>query len=228
MKNTIRTIVACNVLIGSLSLLACSQKKSEVYPKQPQEDKLTSIGTINGNDPLSVDAFQKLVSQLSVARIADEDKVIADHYNKFGISEDLKGQYELAMSYHTKALDIHKQLGNKVDLAKSYNNIAVVYRMMGKFSEATSHYLLAISSAEDTVCKAHALRNYGLLLQDQKKYTEAKTQYQAALDRWKTINDSARIEILLQDLEMINHLIGSANGRLSTGRPGQGGVERLY
>ena len=64
------------------------------------------------------------------------------YYNQLGYVKDDQGDYEKALWYYEKGLEIRQKTlpPNHPDLATSYNNIGVVYDNMGEYSKALSFY----------------------------------------------------------------------------------------
>jgi tetratricopeptide (TPR) repeat protein len=62
--------------------------------------------------------------------------------NNLGLVKNGQGDYEKALCYYEKSLEIRRKTlpPNHPDLATSYNNIGSVYRNMGEYSKALSFY----------------------------------------------------------------------------------------
>ena len=71
----------------------------------------------------------------------------ADRYMNLGYDSYKDGDYNKALEYLNKALDIRKQiLGEKhVDTAASYNNIGVVYYSLGDYNKALEYHYKALN-----------------------------------------------------------------------------------
>jgi tetratricopeptide (TPR) repeat protein len=112
-------------------------------------------------------------------------------------------------------------------VAKSHNNTAVVYQQMGDFAAASSHYQRALSllSPAEREWQAHIKRNYALAYQAHGDYQEAKQMYRQALAYWRSVGNPELIATLEIDLSIIDRLLGTENGRISTS-PIQGGPTR--
>jgi tetratricopeptide (TPR) repeat protein len=63
---------------------------------------------------------------------------VAASYNGLGNVYDSLGQYEEALEYYQKSLDIKIRVvgGDQLDVAASYNNVAIIYEAQGKREEA--------------------------------------------------------------------------------------------
>jgi tetratricopeptide (TPR) repeat protein len=164
------------------------------------------------------------------ARVAEQDS--GRYYNTLAIAADLEGQYDQALSYHRRALEIRERAALMDKVAKSHNNTAIVYRLKGDFVNASLHYeqaLAIIRTQEDQKeWQAHIRRNYALAYQDHGDYQQAKQMYQQALAYWRSVGNPELIAMLEIDLQVINGLLGlNANARLIT-EPAQGGDTREH
>ena len=67
---------------------------------------------------------------------------VAKSYLGIGNVYDSQGQYERALEYYQKALEIDIKVSGQdhLDVAKSYNNIGLVYNTQGKYEEALEYY----------------------------------------------------------------------------------------
>ncbi|CAF1271088.1 unnamed protein product [Adineta ricciae] len=109
-------------------------------------------------------------------------------YNNLGMVKDELDQYDEALRYYSKSLDLKKteESGSAADDATTYNNIATLYWKMKKMDKAIEYYEKAI---ED--CNAQGNSNEGLVatlhtnmagvLNEQGKHEEALERCQEAL-----------------------------------------------
>ena len=67
---------------------------------------------------------------------------MATTYNNMALVYDNKGEYDRALEYYEKCIDIQTAvLGEKhPDLARTFNNMAVVYNKKGEYNRALEHY----------------------------------------------------------------------------------------
>ena len=81
------------------------------------------------------------------------EPVLSTAYNYIGIMENRKNCLDEAVKRHQAALKIRRRLAEKssfsnpqseIDLSSTYNNLAFVYKKMGKYQEAEEHYRKAI------------------------------------------------------------------------------------
>ena len=64
---------------------------------------------------------------------------MAIDYGNIGLVLSNQGNYDQALEYHKKALAIHEQLQDKVEMAKDYRNIGSAFVSMTIVNEQLSH-----------------------------------------------------------------------------------------
>jgi tetratricopeptide (TPR) repeat protein len=163
----------------------------------------------------------------SRARVADDvllttnTDTTGNYYNTLGVTAALAGQYDLALQYHNQALTARTNAGIQHKIAKSHNNIAIVYRLKGDFVNASLHYEIALALIRtlenEKEWQAHIRRNYALAYQQNGNYEKAKKMYQRALAYWQSVGNQEQIAILTIDLSIIDGLI---DGRRLLARSG--------
>jgi tetratricopeptide (TPR) repeat protein len=109
------------------------------------------------------------------------------YYNQLGYIKDDQAEYEKAIRYYEKALEIRQKIlpPNHPSLATSYNNIAVVYKNVGEYSKALSFYEKALEIREKTLPPNHpdlssSYNNIGLVYQNMGDYSRAFSFYNRA------------------------------------------------
>jgi tetratricopeptide (TPR) repeat protein len=122
----------------------------------------------------------------------------ATDYNNLGYIKDHQGDYEKAIEYHEKALEIEQKTlpENHPSLATSYNNIGSVYDNMGEYSKALSYYEKALEIRQKTLPENHhdlatSYNNIGLVYNNMGEYSKALSYYEKALEiRQKTLPEN--------------------------------------
>ena len=71
---------------------------------------------------------------------------VAQSYNGIGAVYHSLGQYERALEYYQKYLDITIKISGQEspDVAKSYSSIGVVYRSLGQHEQAIKYFTVLI------------------------------------------------------------------------------------
>jgi len=222
MKRFYPILAITGLLIG---LPGC--KKEIVSPTVDSQARVAKLAHDVLLDTDSVGKAQviQMAQTFKRARVAEQDS--GKYYNTLGIAADLEGQYDHALDYHRRALEMRERAALRDKVAKSHNNTAIVYRLKGDFINASLHYEQALAlirtQQDQKEWQAHIKRNYGLAYQDHGDYQQAKQMYQQALAYWQSVGNPELIATLEIDLQVINRLLGIENGRISSGRPIQGG-----
>ncbi|CAF1456000.1 unnamed protein product [Adineta steineri] len=116
----------------------------------------------------------------------------AFYYNQLGYVKDDQGDYEKAIWYYEKALEICQKTlpSNHPSLATSYNNIGLVYKNMGEYSKALSYYEKALEIQHKTFPSNHpslatSYNNIGSVYDNMGEYSKALSYYEKALEIWQ-------------------------------------------
>ncbi|CAF1253582.1 unnamed protein product [Adineta steineri] len=141
-------------------------------------DLLLTIGQFNKAEEL----YNILLEQTS-----EVDKK-ALYYSQLGYAKDKQGDYETAICYNEKAIDIRQNTlpSNHPDLAHSYNNIGLVYHCIGKYSKALSFFEKALEIREKTLPPNHpdlacSYNSIGLVYHQMGEYLKTLSYYEKAL-----------------------------------------------
>jgi len=103
---------------------------------------------------------------------------MANNYNNLGISYELKIEFEKAIAFYNKSIDINKKMGKErlSYLADNYNNISGVYQQKKDFSTSLSYLNKAstiFESLNDNEAIADSRRNIGKVYQDSNQFEAA-------------------------------------------------------
>jgi tetratricopeptide (TPR) repeat protein len=117
------------------------------------------------------------------------------YYVSLGYVKNDQGDYEKAIWYYEKGLEIYEKTlpPNHPDLATSYNNIGTVYDTMGEYSKALSYYEKALEIYQKTLPPNHpslaiSYNNIGSVYYNMGEYSKALSYYEEALEiRQKTL-----------------------------------------
>jgi tetratricopeptide (TPR) repeat protein len=118
---------------------------------------------------------ESVYGQLSAG---ERDYALIYHNRGFVFNE--QGDYDKALEWYRKALDIDEKVPGKdhPDTATTYNNIALVYKDQGKYEEALEGYRKALDIVKKVLGKDHphtaaTYDNIASVYQAQGKYEEA-------------------------------------------------------
>ena len=202
---------------------------------------------------LPLEDLQQLIQHIERERGA-KDPILVSLYASMGRiyywrlqeGKDLGYQREqaLAIEYFSKAIELEKELGLEADLATNLNNLAVLYKSQGRYSEAEPLYLQALELrkrllGEDHPDVATSLNNLAVLYNSQGRYSESETLFLQALELRKrllgedhpyvatSLNNLASVynkqgryseaeALLLQALELRKRLVGEDHPDVAT------------
>ncbi|XP_078345544.1 uncharacterized protein LOC144631047 [Oculina patagonica] len=130
------------------------------------------------------------------------DILKADILAVYGNALSMSHQYELAVSYHEKALVIRKKIYGEehADVAATYNNLGAVYHDLGQYNEAKEFYDKGLVIRKKICGEKHAdvaasYNNLGNVYRDFAQYNEAKENYDKGLVINKTINGEEHADV---------------------------------
>ena len=123
-----------------------------------------------------------------------QNETTADAYNNIGVVYRDLGDYDKALEYYFKALEITKEvLGEKhPDTASSYNNIGAVYHKLGDYDKALEFYNKALEIRKDVLEENHpdtasSYNNIGVVYSNLGDYKKALEYYIKALEIFKEV-----------------------------------------
>ncbi|MCY3412287.1 MAG: tetratricopeptide repeat protein [Candidatus Heimdallarchaeota archaeon] len=74
---------------------------------------------------------------------------IGMYYNIVGNARLKKGRLKTALDYYSKAIDYRKRVENKIYVASTLNNIAIIYLLMGEYVTAKSYFANGLDLAQE-------------------------------------------------------------------------------
>lgn len=143
--------------------------------------------------------FEEAVNvNLRFAQLSEEtngqNEATADAYNNIGVVYDDLGEYDKALEYYNKALEISKEvLGeNHRDTAASYNNIGVVYGKLGDSDKALEYFIKALEIRKEVLGENHSdtassYGNIGIVYWNLGDYDKALEYHNKALEITKEV-----------------------------------------
>ena len=118
----------------------------------------------------------------------------ATSYNNIGCVYDHQDKYDLALEFHNKALEVHRNIlgENHTHTATSYNNIGLIYNHQDKYDLALEFYYKALEIHRNILGENHtdtatSYNNIGAVYANQDKYDLALDLYHKALEIRKNI-----------------------------------------
>jgi two-component sensor histidine kinase len=138
--------------------------------------------------------------------LAEKHKILkysSQCYGAFGMIETYRTNYNLALQYHKKSLELKTRLHDNVGVSNSNNNIADVYYQQGKYAESLQYHFLALKQREQIGKNeqiANSLNNIGSVYNAQGKYNESIIFHEKALKIYEELKDNNRIAMCLNNL----------------------------
>lgn len=177
---SIRTCVFVSALAFLLSITG------QVNGQKKIDSLLSVLNNVQLQDTLrlqaGLDVIRVSVSTLPDSALSLVAKVKAlaarnglEHYLGFalnyeGVAQHVRGDYLAALEAHEKALAIRVSLRDEVNMARSHQNIGIVYKSMGRYANALEHYQKALDVHErlnNASGKSGTLMSMGLIYYEQ-------------------------------------------------------------
>ncbi|CAF4256765.1 unnamed protein product, partial [Rotaria sordida] len=129
------------------------------------------------------DKAEEIYNLLLQQATSDEDKAYC--YNQLGLIKDDQGDYQQALDFYDKSIEIERIIlpGDDPDLAISYNNISQVYKNMGDYSKALEFHEKAHEIREKALPSNHpdlanSYNNIGQVYNNMGDYSKALESYE--------------------------------------------------
>lgn len=125
------------------------------------------MGNMEESEKLITDSLEALNKQKS-GNLDQKSKC----YNTLGNIYISREQFEKAKQQHEAAIEIRKQLNDKLALAESYNNLGVIYSNQKNWNQAAKYYYLALDIYSKEYDENHpyigTLKNNLAIIEEQK------------------------------------------------------------
>ncbi|MDZ7367686.1 MAG: tetratricopeptide repeat protein, partial [candidate division KSB1 bacterium] len=115
-------------------------------------------------------------------------------YNQIGLIYDARGDYDAALEWYQKDLEITEALGDRAGLATSYNNIGLIYKARGDYDAALEWYQKSVDIQEalgDRAGLAASYNNIGGIYDARGDYDAALEWYHKSVDIQEALGDRA-------------------------------------
>ncbi|MDW8345911.1 MAG: tetratricopeptide repeat protein [Bacteroidia bacterium] len=132
------------------------------------------------------------LQSLYYAHIAHKESIvqtdsanIAYFATLIGVAHKRLGNYDSALFYYQKNLQINQKQKYSAGIAGAYNNIAFVYKLMAKYDLSIEYYLKALAENEKSnhiKNQITILNNIGNVFSDQNQFKEAMRYYKQSAD----------------------------------------------
>ncbi|KAI8491553.1 hypothetical protein Bbelb_307530 [Branchiostoma belcheri] len=105
-------------------------------------------------------AIQYYEQHLALARQLGDSRWEGRAYNRLGWTQYAMGEYEAALGWDKKDIEIRQETRDKSNLLITHKNIAASYKALGKLDLARSHYQSALTIALETGNKQEQMDIY--------------------------------------------------------------------
>lgn len=130
-------------------------------------------------------AFELSQQQYVFANITNQKKYAAMALNTQGISRVVKGEFKKAISLYNRSLNLYKEIKDLNGIAKSCNNLGMVYKEVGNHPKALKYYKKSLQIKEylnDSKSLPSTLNNIGNIYYDTESYNQALEYYEKGLE----------------------------------------------
>lgn len=129
-------------------------------------------------------------------------------FNNYGIYYKSKSQFDSAISYYHKSLELNKKLDAPDNLATGYNNIANIHYMKGEYSISLQMHLEALNlrlEIADTAGIAMSNANIGLIHDSLKEFEQAIAYYEKATKIFLALDNKRGIAYTYSSMGLTHH-----------------------
>ncbi len=133
-------------------------------------------------------------------------KDISYCFENIGVCYYKLDNYDDAIGCFIKALDLHKELGNRESMASMLNNIGLNYKMLGNYDKAIEYYsqtLLIDEESGNAEDMAKTINNIGMVYRTWGKYDKAIEYLEKSLLLKKGLNDQTGISSSLNNMGLV-------------------------
>lgn len=158
--------------VDSVKILLQNASNDSLYVRQSIE---LGILTDTSNPVVAENYFENALAKLQDNYIYNNKfEMIALAYDCLGIIERRRNNYDKALEWYLKALQVKEQAKDSSKIGRSYHNIAMLFSSQQNYDKAISYMKLAlIMRKSDSIDYGISLRNYGNFLYLKKEYNTA-------------------------------------------------------
>ncbi|MFC2096136.1 tetratricopeptide repeat protein [Bacteroidota bacterium] len=155
----------------------------------------------------AIEFYEKALDFFYEQRTSDNKIYI---YNKLGHCEKMLGNYNNALFYYQKPLNLYlAEHDNKI--SEAYNNIGVIYKLQGYFEEAFYYHQLALNASNlafDQNETANTLNYIGSLYWTNSQYDSSMFYYEKSLEVFRELTDSLNEANVLSNIGIVYKNLG--------------------
>lgn len=164
------------------------------------QNLMAAVSDISSNNPDTAFYYAQKLYELSAQ---------GNYYHGMASALNLQGMmleqsnYPAAITKYEQSLKVAKEKNLRLLTASVYNNLSIVYSLMGEYSVSIDYLLELLSLAEsmnDTMRMAVALNNIGLRYHEMKSPDVALEYFRKAIDYNLKVHDTARYATNLSNI----------------------------
>ncbi len=142
---------------------------------------LAVIKVVQGDYVSSTFYLHQAISKCNAdsSRYLKREKALA--YNLLGVIIDYKSDYDSALFFYFKSLELFNKLNDKMGIMNRYNNIGVVYKHLGNYSLSLRYLMEGIKNAPDIRSTDRLMQNLGEVYLAMNEFAKAKGVLRQAL-----------------------------------------------
>ncbi|NOQ27958.1 MAG: tetratricopeptide repeat protein [Bacteroidales bacterium] len=131
-------------------------------------------------------------------------------YTKLGHAEKMLGNYNNALFYYQKPLNLYLAKNNN-KISKAYNNIGIVYKLQGNFNDAFNYHQQALNASnlnQDETEIANTLNYIGQLYWSNRLYDSSLFFFDKSLEIYRELSDTLEEANVLTNIGTVYKDIG--------------------
>jgi len=132
--------------------------------------------------------------------------------NNVGSVYSFRGEFDKALKYYQRSLELYERIGDEMDTSKVVNNMGVVYQQTGKYEESLEHFKRSLgifTKAGDLSGAATCLMNIGLLHRIGGEYDKALECQEKSLEMREKTGYLGGISFCLHEIGNIRYCTGA-------------------
>jgi signal transduction histidine kinase/CheY-like chemotaxis protein/tetratricopeptide (TPR) repeat protein len=164
-----------------------------------------------------------LLDALAMVELTGEEREIAEVQRDLAIIYEKVNKSEIAISYNLKALETSKKFNDFQAIARTYNNIGLIYDELHKYDSAEYFYQLCYNISDSLGIefgKAISKLNIGLAAYRKKEYQRSIGLYYEVLPFFERISDDFGVALCYLNLTRNYNDIGEYDKALALGKKG--------
>lgn len=197
---------ATNYIYADSGKLLQLQKSLKTAPNDTTKAELYSTIAFELLQNNPVEALKYIEDGILLSKELNYTKGEADCYRIKGIIYGEFRDYANSLEYFFEALDLYSSIGNRIDLAKTYANIGLLYMGKLEFELATKYTNIAyrindsIGGLDGANGKAKCLTSLGIIEVNKRNPQKAIDYYLKALILIEKLNNKSGLSIILNNL----------------------------